>query len=93
MSHWVIEHLFSAKAMSLLNTVLASIGITCVLWIAITVLPAIIQVCLGRATGIAIHCPRALQGMPVAWQLALTLLVFPLLVGSLAGCLWYFLSR
>jgi hypothetical protein len=79
--------------MSLLKTILVCIGMSCIVWIGLMCLPAIIRVCVGRATGIALLVPRILRGLPRAVQIPATLLGPPLLVGSLGGYLWYLVSH
>jgi hypothetical protein len=79
--------------MSLLRTILICIAISEVLWIAWAFLPSILHVVTGRASGIGIVVPRLLRWLPSGVQIPATLLGVPLVVGSLAGCVWYLLSR
>ena len=79
--------------MSLLKTILVCTGIACIVWLAFTLLPGVIRVWLGRATGIALVVPRALGGLPRPIQIPATLLGPPLLVGFLGGCVWYLFLR
>jgi len=76
--------------MSLSRTILICFGIAAVVWLGWTLLPAAIQVGRGRATGIGVIVPRVFQWLPRPAQIPITLLGVPLVVGSLAGCLWYF---
>jgi len=78
--------------MSLTKMILISVGICCVVWIGVTLLPGIFQVFIGRSTGVAFSVPQVFRALPRILQIPATLLGPPLVVGLLGGYLWHFFT-
>lgn len=79
--------------MTLLRTMLIWVGVSCVIWIALTWLPVVLRLLAGRATGAGIIVPRVLRVFPKALQVPLALSGIPLIAGSIGACLWHFLKH
>jgi hypothetical protein len=66
-------------AVSLQKTLLVGIGVSYAVWIAVTAVPVVMSVLRGRATGIVFVASPGL--------------LLPLLVGTVGGCIWYWMTH
>jgi hypothetical protein len=79
--------------MSLLKTISVWVSVSFALGIALTLLPSLIKIWRGHATGFGLIVPPAIHWLPRPLQLLVFLVGAPLLLGSIGGSLWYYLRR
>jgi hypothetical protein len=75
--------------MTLLQAWIISVGVSCGLWSAITLLPVAFQIYRGRATGFAFVVPTYLRFLPRPLQIPAAFLGLPILVGTAFASFWY----